>query len=143
MKLLPEDVLCCGPPLFHCFGLVAGFMATFTHGAAIGFAGRDFDAAQMVDMLIREKCTALHGVPTMFIAVMKQLDKIGAEVKTIRTGIAAGTKIPPALMTEIQQRLGYEHVAITYGKFPTMVPRPVWCQYPYWVLVPVLHMPGC
>ncbi|KAF4983686.1 hypothetical protein FDECE_17248 [Fusarium decemcellulare] len=119
LKLVPEDVLCCGPPLFHCFGLVAGLMATFTHGAAIGFAGRDFDPAQVVDMLVREKCTALHGVPTMFIAVLKQMDQVGANVNTIRTGIAAGTKIPPALLEEVQRRLGYKHIAITYGMTET------------------------
>ncbi|KAJ3545117.1 hypothetical protein NM208_g2673 [Fusarium decemcellulare] len=119
LKLVPEDVLCCGPPLFHCFGLVAGLMATFTHGAAVGFAGRDFDPAQVVDMLVREKCTALHGVPTMFIAVLKQMDQVGANVNTIRTGIAAGTKIPPALLEEVQRRLGYKHIAITYGMTET------------------------
>ncbi|RSL51329.1 hypothetical protein CEP53_008469 [Fusarium sp. AF-6] len=116
LQLTHEDVLCCAPPLFHCFGLVAGLMATFTHGAAIGFAGRDFDPAQVVDLLVRERCTALHGVPTMYIAILKHLDNIGVTIDTIRTGIAAGTKIPPALITEIQERLGYQFVGNTYDQ---------------------------
>ncbi|RSL52242.1 hypothetical protein CEP54_011001 [Fusarium duplospermum] len=119
LQLTHEDVLCCAPPLFHCFGLVAGLMATFTHGAAIGFAGRDFDPAQVVDLLVRERCTALHGVPTMYIAILKHLDNIGVTIDTIRTGIAAGTKIPPALITEIQERLGYQFVGNTYGMTET------------------------
>lgn len=90
-------------------------MATFTHGAAIGFAGRDFDPVQVVDLLVRERCTALHGVPTMYIAILKHLDKIGVTIDTIRTGIAAGTKVPPALISEIQERLGYQFVGNTYG----------------------------
>ncbi|KAJ4215042.1 hypothetical protein NW759_010071 [Fusarium solani] len=119
LQLTHEDVLCCAPPLFHCFGLVAGLMATFTHGAAIGFAGRDFDPVQVVDLLVRERCTALHGVPTMYIAILKHLDKIGVTIDTIRTGIAAGTKVPPALISEIQERLGYQFVGNTYGMTET------------------------
>lgn len=115
LGLTSSDVLVCGPPLFHCFGLVAGLMATFTHGASIGFAGRDFDAALVVDLLVKERATALHGVPTMFIAIVKQLDKLGINIDTIRCGIAAGTKVPPALLSEIEKRLGYKHIAITYG----------------------------
>lgn len=115
LQLNEDDILCCGPPLFHCFGLVAGLMATFTHGACIGFAGRDFDAPQVVDMLVREGCTALHGVPTMFTAILQHMNRTGVEVKTVKKGIAAGTKVPPAVAAEVQKRLGYEHIAITYG----------------------------
>lgn len=116
LKLTSKDFLCCAPALFHCFGLVAGLMAAFTHGATIGFAGRDFDAAAVVDMLIQERATALHGVPTMFTAIMSEMEKRGVEIDTIRTGIAAGTKVPPALLEELERRMGYKHIAITYGK---------------------------
>lgn len=116
LGLNADDVLCCGPPLFHCFGLVAGLLATFTHGACIGFAGRDFDPPQVVDMLLREECTALHGVPTMLTAIMQYMDRSGIKVNTVKKGIAAGTKIPPAVAAEVQKRLGYEHVAILYGE---------------------------
>lgn len=117
LGLNENDILCCGPPLFHCFGLVAGLMATFTHGACIGFAGRDFDAAQVVDMLMREGCTALHGVPTMFTAIMQHMSHTGVKIGTVKKGIAAGTKVPPAIAAEVRRQLGYEFVAITYGTF--------------------------
>lgn len=91
-------------------------MATFTHGTCIGFAGRDFDASQVVDMIVRERCTALHGVPTMVTAVMQHMDRAGVQISTIKKGILAGTKVPPAVIAEVQKRLGYKHVGITYGK---------------------------
>ncbi|KAL2205947.1 acetyl-CoA synthetase-like protein [Sarocladium strictum] len=115
----PGDTLCCAPPLFHCFGLVVGLMAAFTSGAATGFAGRDFDAATVVDLLVQERCTALHAVPTMYIAIMKQMDKLGIAIDTLRTGVAAGAKIPAALLEEVQRKLGYQHLAITYGMTET------------------------
>ncbi|VUC26576.1 unnamed protein product [Clonostachys rosea] len=115
----PGDLLCCAPPLFHCFGLVVGLMAAFTNGAGTAFAGRDFDAAQVVDVLTKERCTALHAVPTMYISIMKQMDKLGITIETLRTGVAAGAKIPSALLEEVQRKLGYEHIAITYGMTET------------------------
>ncbi|KAH7354822.1 hypothetical protein BKA65DRAFT_604925 [Rhexocercosporidium sp. MPI-PUGE-AT-0058] len=115
----PGDTLCCAPPLFHCFGLVVGLMAAFTSGAAIGFAGRDFDPVRVVDLLVAERCTALHAVPTMYIAIMKQMDKLGITIDTLRTGVAAGAKIPAALLEEVQRKLGYQHLAITYGMTET------------------------
>lgn len=117
LRITPDDVICCGPPLFHCFGLVAGLLASFTHGSSIIFAGRDFEAPAVVDMIIKEKCTVLHGVPTMLTAVLQELEKTGRSVRTIRKGIAAGTKVPPALLTELEKKLGYQHIGITYGMF--------------------------
>lgn len=112
-----NDIICCAPPLYHCFGLVAGLLAAYTHSTTIAYAKRDFDAAAVVDILLKERCTVLHGVPTMFAAIMQQLKKIGASVNTLRTGIAAGSKVPPALLTELRQQLGFKNVAITYGMF--------------------------
>ncbi|PGH09908.1 hypothetical protein AJ80_07618 [Polytolypa hystricis UAMH7299] len=119
LQLSPSDVVCCGPPLFHCFGLVAGLMSALTHGASIIFAQRDFDAPAVCGMLIRERATVLHGVPTMFTAVLNELERSGRKITTLRKGIAAGTKIPPALLTELERKLGYEHIAITYGMTET------------------------
>lgn len=116
LGITEKDVLCCSPPLFHCFGLVAGLIAAYTHGTSIVFANRDFDPAAVVNLLVRERCTVLHGVPTMLSAIMQQMDKMGVKLNTLRTGIAAGTKVPPALMTELQKRLGFKNIAITYGE---------------------------
>ncbi|KAL2071964.1 hypothetical protein VTL71DRAFT_11307 [Oculimacula yallundae] len=115
----PGDTLCCAPPLFHCFGLVVGLMAAFTSGAATAFAGRDFDPVGVVDLLVTERCTALHAVPTMYIAIMKQMNKLGITIDTLRTGVAAGAKIPAALLEEVQRKLGYKHLAIVYGMTET------------------------
>ena len=72
-------------------------------------------------MLVRERCTVLHGVPTMFTAIMKELDRTGIKINTLAKGIAAGAKIPPALLDEIERRLGYKHAAITYGNHFTLL----------------------
>lgn len=92
-------------------------MCALTHGASIIFSGRDFHAPFVCDMLIKEKATVLHGVPTMFTAIMQELERSGRKVTTLKKGIAAGTKVPPAILTELEQKLGYKHIAITYGKF--------------------------
>lgn len=91
-------------------------MCALTHGASIIFSGRDFHAPSVCDMLIKEKATVLHGVPTMFTAIMQELEQSGRKVTTLRKGIAAGTKVPPAILEELEQKLGYKHIAITYGK---------------------------
>ncbi|KAH8892327.1 acetyl-CoA synthetase-like protein [Thozetella sp. PMI_491] len=114
-----EDILCCGPPLFHCFGLVAGLLATFTHGACIGFAGRDFDAALVANMLQRERCTAFHGVPTMFTSIFRHMELTDIEINTVKKGIIAGSKVAPTLAIEAKKRLGYEFLAIAYGMTET------------------------
>jgi mevalonyl-CoA ligase len=116
LHLTEKDVVCCPPPLFHCFGLVAGLLAAYTHGTTMAYANRDFDAAAVVDVLLKERCTVLHGVPTMFTAIMQHMASIGAKIDTLRTGIAAGSKVPPALLMELQQRLGFQNVAVAYGK---------------------------
>jgi mevalonyl-CoA ligase len=110
------DIICCPPPLYHVFGLVAGFLASYTHGSTIVYANRDFDPAAVAEVIVKEKCTVLHGVPTMFTAIMQQLKNTGQTVNTLRTGIAAGSKVPPPLLTELHQQLGFKNIAISYGK---------------------------
>ncbi|CAG9988730.1 unnamed protein product [Clonostachys byssicola] len=119
LQLVPEDVVCCGPPLFHCFGLVAGLLAAFTHGSSIIYSAPDFDAAAVVGMVLEERCTVLHGVPTMFTAVIKELEKTGRSVNTIRKGFAAGTKVPRAMLLEMSEKLGFRHIASPYGMTET------------------------
>jgi mevalonyl-CoA ligase len=111
-----KDIICCPPPLYHVFGLVAGFLASYTHGSTIVYANRDFDPAAVAGVLVKEKCTVLHGVPTMFTAIMQQLKDKGQTLNTLRAGIAAGSKVPPALLTELHGQLGFKNIAISYGK---------------------------
>lgn len=116
MDLVPEDIICCPPPLFHCFGLVAGLLAALTHGSAIIYPSRDFDPDAVAEAVINERCTVLHGVATMFSAVMTSLERKGLKPDSIRTGIAAGNKIPPVLLTQLREKLGFADTAICYGK---------------------------
>ena len=125
LELTEKDILCCAPPLFHCFGLVAGLMASYTHGASIVYAKRDFDPAALVDVLVRERATILHGVPTMFTAILHEMQKTGTKIDSIWTGIAAGTKIPPQLLKELRERLGFKDIAITYGEHGKQLNRSI------------------
>ena len=110
-------MVCCPPPLFHCFGLVAGLLASFTHGASIIYPSRDFDPEAITDALLDEGCTVLHGVPTMFTAILGVLQTQGRKISTIRTGIVAGSKVPPPLLQELRHRMGFRDTAICFGRY--------------------------
>ena len=68
MALTSNDKICIPPPLFHCFGLVGGTIAAFAHGATAVFASETFNPGEVLRVVSQEKCTCLHGVPTMFVA---------------------------------------------------------------------------
>ena len=118
MLLSPEDRVCCPPPLFHCFGCVLGYMATATHGSAIVFPNEAFDAEHTLKAVQEEQCTALYGVPTMFL---RELDLLtSGQVKHegfqyLRTGIAAGSSIPAELMRRLHRDLNLTQLTICYG----------------------------
>ncbi|KAI9804539.1 MAG: hypothetical protein M1825_001438 [Sarcosagium campestre] len=122
MLLTHEDIVCCPPPLFHCFGSVLGYMATATHGAAIVFPAEAFDAAATLRTIQEEKCTALYGVPTMFVAELELLQNgtISNEgFQHLRTGIAAGSSIPAELMRKLHRVLNLTELTICYGMTET------------------------
>lgn len=123
MRLTPSDVVCCPPPLFHCFGLVMGFLASFCHGSSIVFPSDHFDARRTLDAVVQEKATALLGVPTMFVAeleVLKTAPYRSRKVSTLRTGLAAGSPVPAVLMDQIHERMGVrEGLLIAYGMTET------------------------
>ncbi|BCR94653.1 putative AMP-binding enzyme [Aspergillus luchuensis] len=122
MRLTPEDIVCCPPPLFHCFGSVLGYMATATHGAAIAFPTEAFNAKAALRTVQEEKCTALYGVPTMFIEELSLLDEgvIPNEgFQYLRTGIAAGSSIPAELMKRLHKVLNLTELTICYGMTET------------------------
>ncbi|KAH8809329.1 4-coumarate-CoA ligase [Xylogone sp. PMI_703] len=119
MKLTKEDIVCCPPPLFHCFGLVIGFLAAFCCGSAIIFPSDNFNAKLAVEAIVREKATALLGVPTMFIAELEVLKKEQYNITTLRTGIAAGTSVPQSLMDSIQKNMHMDSMLIAYGMTET------------------------
>ena len=122
MLLTEHDIVCCPPPLFHCFGCILGYMATATHGSAIVFPAEAFDPYATLKSVQEEKCTALYGVPTMFIAELELLQNniipyTGFEY--LRTGIAAGSSIPAELMRKLHKILNLTELTICYGMTET------------------------
>ena len=122
MLLTENDVVCCPPPLFHCFGCILGYMATATHGSAIVFPTEAFDPKATLKSVQEEKCTALYGVPTMFVAELEFLQNrtiphTGFE--HLRTGIAAGSSIPAELMRKLHKILNLTELTICYGMTET------------------------
>ncbi|KAH8145409.1 uncharacterized protein LAJ45_10531 [Morchella importuna] len=122
MLLTNKDIVCCPPPLFHCFGSVLGYMATATHGSAIVFPSESFDPLLTLKAVQEEKCTALYGVPTMFTAELELLQS--GEVpyegfQYLRTGIAAGSSIPTELMKKLHSTLNLTELTICYGMTET------------------------
>ncbi|KAL9600706.1 MAG: hypothetical protein Q9219_003036 [cf. Caloplaca sp. 3 TL-2023] len=122
MLLTERDVVCCPPPLFHCFGCILGYMATATHGSAIVFPAEAFDPHATMKSVQEEKCTALYGVPTMFLAELELLHS-GSIPYTgfehLRTGIAAGSSIPAELMRKLHKILNLTELTICYGMTET------------------------
>ena len=122
MLLTPKDIVCCPPPLFHCFGCILGYMATATHGSAIVFPTESFNAVATLKAVQEEKCTALYGVPTMFI---EELDLLADGVvpyegfQYLRTGIAAGSSVPSELMKKLHKTLNLTELTICYGMTET------------------------
>lgn len=122
MLLTEQDIVCCPPPLFHCFGCILGYMATATHGSAIVFPAEAFDPYATLKAVQEERCTALYGVPTMFIAELEllqngQVSYTGFE--HLRTGIAAGSSIPAELMRKLHKVLNLTELTICYGMTET------------------------
>jgi mevalonyl-CoA ligase len=119
MQLTPRDVVVCPPPLFHCFGLVLGFLASFTHGSEIVFPSDKFQADLALDSVYHKRCTALLSVPTMFVAILEANRRKQYPINTIRTGLAAGASVPAHLMTQLKVELGVPSMLIAYGMTET------------------------
>ena len=128
MLLTSEDVVCCPPPLFHCFGCILGYQATATHGSAIVFPSEAFDPKASLLAVQEEKATALYGVPTMFLAELELLANGTVDPKGfehLRTGIAAGSSIPAEVMRKLHKTLNLTELTICYGMTET---SPVSCM---------------
>ncbi|MFK8014297.1 MAG: AMP-binding protein [Gammaproteobacteria bacterium] len=116
MQLTPEDRLCIPVPLYHCFGMVLGVLACVTRGAAMIFPSDAFDPQTTLEAVQEEKCTALHGVPTMFVMELGLANFAEFDVSTLRTGIIAGAPCPEELMNQIIKDMNMEQVLIGYGQ---------------------------
>ncbi|HEY5459319.1 MAG TPA: AMP-binding protein [Sphingomicrobium sp.] len=114
-----RDRLCIPVPLYHCFGMVMGVLGCLTHGAAMVLSGDAFDPRSVLKAIEQERCTALYGVPTMFIAELAQLDDESFDLSSLRTGIMAGAVCPEPVMREVIERMHMSEVTIGYGMTET------------------------
>ncbi|HMC77403.1 MAG TPA: AMP-binding protein [Vicinamibacterales bacterium] len=110
----PADRLCLCVPLFHCFGCVIGVLGAYTHGAALCVV-EAFDPRRVLELIHRERCTALYGVPTMFIAELECPDFKRCDLSSLRTGVMAGALCPEPLMRRVMNEMHLPEIAIAYG----------------------------
>ena len=114
MKFTHEDKLCICVPFFHCFGMVLALMACITHGTP--FVPIDaFNAGKVLAALESEKCTAVHGVPTMFIAMLEHPEFDRFDLSNMRTGIMAGSPCPIKTMLDVNEKMHMPEVVIVFG----------------------------
>jgi len=119
MKFSEQDRLCIPVPLYHCFGMVMSVLTCTTHGATMVFPGEGFEAGDVLAAVAAERCTALHGVPTMFIAELDHPDFATTDLSTLRTGIMAGAPCPIEVMKRVQKDMHMDDVTIAYGMTET------------------------
>jgi len=115
MKLTPQDRLCIPVPFFHCFGCVLGTMACVTHGTTM-VPVEVFDARQVLWTIEKERCTGVHGVPTMFIMELEVMEKEKFDTSSLRTGIMAGSPCPIEVMKKVVDVMTADQIVITYGQ---------------------------
>ena len=119
MRLGPEDRVCIPVPLYHCFGMVLGNLACLTHGAAMVYPSEGFEPLSVLETIEAERCTALYGVPTMFIAELEHPDFGGYDLSSLRTGIMAGSPCPVEVMKRVVGEMHMSEVTIAYGMTET------------------------
>ena len=119
LSLTSQDRVCLPVPFYHCFGMVLGTMAFMTHGATVVIPADSFDPQQCLAAVQSESCTALYGVPTMFIAILGHPEFDSYRLDTLRTGIMAGSSCPVEVMRNAIDRMNMREVTIAYGMTET------------------------
>lgn len=109
-----DDKVCLPPPLFHCFGLVLGILAILTHQMTVVLV-ESFDPLVVLAAVEKERCTALYGVPTMFIAELEHPMFDMFDLSSLRTGIMAGSPCPPEVMKDVMEKMHCDEITIAYG----------------------------
>ena len=119
MRLTENDSLCIPVPLYHCFGMVLSVLACVSSGATMVFPAEAFDPGATLAAVSEERCTALHGVPTMFIAELDHPDFDRFDLTALRTGIMAGSPCPIETMKRVVARMHLSEITIAYGMTET------------------------
>ena len=119
IRLTEHDRLCIPVPLYHCFGMVMGNLGCLTHGATMVYPAEAFDPLSVLQTVQAERCTALYGVPTMFIAELDHPRFAEFDIGSLRTGIMAGSPCPIEVMKRVQAQMHMTEVTIAYGMTET------------------------
>jgi len=119
MGLQSGDRLLIPVPLYHCFGMVMGNLACVVHGAAMVYASESYEPLAVLKTVDAERCTGLHGVPTMFIAELEHPDFDKFDLSSLRTGVMAGSPCPIEVMKKVIDRMNMHQVGIGYGMTET------------------------
>ncbi|HEY7758015.1 MAG TPA: AMP-binding protein [Burkholderiales bacterium] len=119
MRLTERDRVCIPVPLYHCFGMVLGVLACVAAGATMVFPAPTFDPEATLRAVAAQRCTALHGVPSMFIAMLEHPALRGLDVSSLRTGIMAGAPCPVDTMRRVVAEMHMREVTIAYGMTET------------------------
>src|SRR6185295_10658574 len=119
MGLSDTDRICIPVPLYHCFGMVLGNLACVTHGSAMIYPSEAFDPLAVLEIVARERCTGLYGVPTMFIGELDHPRFTEFDLTSLRTGIMAGSPCPVEVMKSVVSRMHMPGVTICYGMTET------------------------
>lgn len=119
IRLVEGDRLCIPVPLYHCFGMVMGNLGCLTHGSTMIYPDEGFDPVSVLKTVSEERCTALYGVPTMFIAILGHPDFAKYDISTLRTGIMAGSPCPIEVMKQVIEKMHMNEVTIAYGMTET------------------------
>ena len=119
MRMTEADALCIPVPLYHCFGMVLAVLACVATGAKMVFPSEGFEPVATLAAVQAERCTALHGVPTMFIAELDHPQFSSFDLRSLRTGIMAGAPCPIEVMRRVQRDMHLHQVTIAYGMTET------------------------
>ena len=119
MKITEQDRVCIPVPFYHCFGMVLGNLNCITHGAAMVIPNDGFDPTLTLATVSAEMCTALYGVPTMFIAELDLPDFSDYDLTSLRTGIMAGSSCPIEVMKRVVAEMNMSEITIAYGMTET------------------------
>jgi fatty-acyl-CoA synthase len=119
LAITAEDRICVPVPYYHCFGMVMGNLAATSHGACVVLSSESYAAEAVLAAVAGERCTALYGVPTMFIAELSHPEFDAYDLTSLRTGIMAGAPCPVEVMRQVIDRMHMSEVTICYGMTET------------------------